>query len=198
MPLTRIFGLGLSIVILVTVFSSVGSAQIKRPLRWLGEGFSDGYHRCNPGPNSDYYNPYSANNAYLLHKYGAPTSFSSSSFQANGTAEIGVPFSVQAAHSTFDNGPSLTTLPSAIFDNSFVPNPSFALDPPSAQPIPNNDWPSTNNDWPSTNNDWPSTPYNNNAVNKKKQSTFAPQLKKRFRLRSSDAFYSPNRFSILD
>jgi hypothetical protein len=31
----------------------------------MGQGFGDGYHQCNRGPVSDYYNPYSAHNSVL-------------------------------------------------------------------------------------------------------------------------------------
>ena len=34
--------------------------------RWLGQGWSAGYHHQNPGPNSDYYNPYTAHNSMLI------------------------------------------------------------------------------------------------------------------------------------
>ena len=34
--------------------------------RWLGQGWSAGYHHRNPGPNTDYYNPYTAHNSMLI------------------------------------------------------------------------------------------------------------------------------------
>ena len=68
MPLTRFFGFVLSGLLVITVFSSVSSAQLRNRqpvLRWLGQGFGDGYHQCHRGPNTDYYNPYSAHNSLL-------------------------------------------------------------------------------------------------------------------------------------
>ena len=38
----------------------------QRALRWLGQGFGDGYHRKNPGYDTSYYNPYSAHNSLLI------------------------------------------------------------------------------------------------------------------------------------
>ena len=73
MSLRPVFCLLVSALLLTTVFSSVSSAQRlrsglqgqRRPLRILGHGWSAGYHWRNPGPNSDYYNPYSAHNSML-------------------------------------------------------------------------------------------------------------------------------------
>ena len=39
-------------------------------LRNLGHGFGPGYHWRTPGPNSDYYNPYSAHNSMLISQMG--------------------------------------------------------------------------------------------------------------------------------
>lgn len=74
MFLRPVFCLLVSAVLLTTAFSSESSAQWrrsglqgqKRPLRVLGHGYSAGYHWRNPGPNSDYYNPYSAHNSLLM------------------------------------------------------------------------------------------------------------------------------------
>ncbi len=74
MSLRPVFCLLVSAVLLTTAFSSESSAQWrrsglqgqKRPLRVLGHGYSSGYHWRNPGPNSDYYNPYSAQNSVLM------------------------------------------------------------------------------------------------------------------------------------
>lgn len=68
-----VFCLLVSAVLLTTALSSVSSAQWlrsglkgqRRPLRVLGHGYSAGYHWRNPGPDSDYYNPYSAHNSLL-------------------------------------------------------------------------------------------------------------------------------------
>ncbi|QEG21345.1 hypothetical protein [Mariniblastus fucicola] len=44
-----------------------GSHQVlQRPLRALGHGNGPGYHRCNPGPDVGYYNPWSHKNSFLI------------------------------------------------------------------------------------------------------------------------------------
>lgn len=68
MPIARLSVYVFSALLVMTTFSSVSSAQLRNRqhvLRWMGQGFGDGYHQCNPGPNSDYYNPYSAHNSWL-------------------------------------------------------------------------------------------------------------------------------------
>jgi hypothetical protein len=78
-----VFCLLVAAVLLTTAFSSVSSAQWrrsglrgqKRPLRVLGHGYSAGYHWRNPGPNSDYYNPYSAHNSQLTSHTGGAYGF---------------------------------------------------------------------------------------------------------------------------
>ena len=177
MPTTRILGFSLSIVIVVTVFSSVGSAQLKRPLRWLGQGFSDGYHQCDPGPNSDYYNPYSAHNTYLYHQNPQPIAgYSSSKYHQATRAKKSVPFSVYAAPKHFNNDPGLTVLPDEPNDNSFVPYQPDAASRSDTnwQVIPNNS----------------SEPKEN-----QKDSAFAPRLKNRIQQRSANARIFPNRAS---
>ncbi len=64
-------------VLLTLLGSSPVSAQwrgIRSPaqmvLRNLGHGFGPGYHSRTPGPNSDYYNPYSAHNSMLISQMG--------------------------------------------------------------------------------------------------------------------------------
>ena len=120
MPFTRIFGFSLPLVIVVTFFASVGTAQIPRPLRWLGQGFSDGYHQCNPGPNSDYYNPYTAHNSMLISRnpgmYGMPQHQ-----VQNGPIQAGVPFSVYASPAPVNGSRAFQALPGEAIDNSFVP-----------------------------------------------------------------------------
>lgn len=61
----RLFGLVLPVLMVVTALASTGFAQKQRYLRWVGYGISDGYHVANPGPNSDYYNPYTEHNSAL-------------------------------------------------------------------------------------------------------------------------------------
>jgi len=118
MSIARISGFALSIVMVATLFSSISSAR--RPLRWLGQGFSDGYHRCTPGPNSDYYNPYTAHNSMLISRnpgmYGLPQQRSQF-----GPIESGIPFSVYAAPAPVDGSKAFQALPGQAIDNSFVP-----------------------------------------------------------------------------
>lgn len=39
---------------------------VQRPFRALGHGTGPGYHRCNPGPDTGYYNPWSQKNSFLI------------------------------------------------------------------------------------------------------------------------------------
>lgn len=59
-------GLILPVIMVVTVLSSTSFGQKTRYMRWVGHGISDGYHVGTPGPNSDYYNPYTKHNSDLL------------------------------------------------------------------------------------------------------------------------------------
>jgi hypothetical protein len=178
MPFTRILGFGLSLVIVVTVLSSVGSAQIKRPLRWLGQGFSDGYHQCTPGPNSDYYNPYSEHNTYLYYQQQHPSpGYSEVSNNRRTQVNRSVPYSVYAAPATVDNDPTFTILPAEVNGDSLVP---YKQGPPSK-----------------SDNDWQAIPTSTNeAKENKKDSAFAPQLKNRIRQRFADAHGFTKRVSI--
>ena len=40
--------------------------RIQRPLRYLGHGNGPGYHTRSPGPNVDYYNPWTQKNSFLI------------------------------------------------------------------------------------------------------------------------------------
>lgn len=98
-----------------------------RPLRWLGQGFSDGYQRCNPGHDTSYYNPYSAHNSHLVSQspeYLASASRYAPSLGHGGPARYftGVPFSVYAApaQSTFNSVLS----PAEQVESSFAPSVS--------------------------------------------------------------------------
>ncbi len=62
---SKLFGLVLPVLMVVTVLASTGFTQTKRYMRWVGYGISDGYHVATPGPNSDYYNPYTKHNSAL-------------------------------------------------------------------------------------------------------------------------------------
>lgn len=70
-------------------------------LRVLGQGFSDGYHRCNPGYDTSYYNPYSAHNSYLVSRtpeyLAAASRFDDPAQLGTPRFFAGIPFSVYAA-----------------------------------------------------------------------------------------------------
>ncbi len=110
MGFLKVAKLALSAVVIATLFGSVASAQpFQKPLRWLGEGFSAGYHRCNPGPDADYYNPWNAHNSMLIHKL---PQFQNETFQSYNMTNLGsrpiyrgVPYSVYAApQSQYNHG----------------------------------------------------------------------------------------------
>lgn len=110
--LSRFICFAAALVAVATLFPSESSAQLRRPLRWLGEGYSDGYHRCNPGPNSDYYNPYNAHNSYLISK---DPRFQQPVQPQNQQIRYGVPYSVYAApmhNASFGHANSQTLTPS--------------------------------------------------------------------------------------
>jgi len=52
--------------------SDAQNLRSRQPLqagfRWLGQGWSAGYHHRDPGPNTDYYNPWTAHNSMLISK----------------------------------------------------------------------------------------------------------------------------------
>jgi hypothetical protein len=67
----------LGLALLITLFSVAlvqeadaqwypyGARPVRSLDRWLGIGYSDGYHTQSPGPDSDYYQPYSDLNTGL-------------------------------------------------------------------------------------------------------------------------------------
>ena len=73
----------------------------RRPLRVLGQGFSDGYHKYNPGHDTSYYNPYSEHNSALVSQ--SPEYLAILARQASQQPArrffAGVPYSVYAAPS---------------------------------------------------------------------------------------------------
>jgi len=89
-------------IVTTSFLSTFASAQpIQKPLRWLGQGYSAGYHRCNPGPDTSYYNPWNAHNSMLISNL---PQFQNQNFQSFDTSNLsgrpiyqGVPFSVYAA-----------------------------------------------------------------------------------------------------
>ncbi|MDG1875533.1 MAG: hypothetical protein P8J27_16600 [Mariniblastus sp.] len=117
-------GLAIFVVLLTTIFCSVSSAQFgHRPFRWLGEGYGPGFNRCNPGPNSDYYSPYSSHNSMLISQL---PQFQNHNFQSSYRNNLesrpvyrGVPFSIYAAPASHQN----FQVPSSheVNQDSFIP-----------------------------------------------------------------------------
>ena len=98
--------------------------------RWLGQGWSAGYHHQNPGPNSDYYNPYTAHNSMLVsrmpqyqtghHQYGNHSILPHSSFPNH-------------SGSSWDQGPGQSIQPTfvPVDDEADNENDFKPADPPS-------------------------------------------------------------------
>lgn len=110
-------------VLAVTFFPATSSAQHRphhRHLRWLGQGFGDGYNRCNPGLNSDYYNPYSAHNTFLVSQSPRFSAllWNPQQLLENGTIRQGVPFAIYAAPR---QAPAPIPASNPQFNNSFEP-----------------------------------------------------------------------------
>ena len=111
MPHSRIIGFVLAVA-MVTLMTTHSLAQIRpaqRVLRLIGQGYGDGYNLCAPAANSNYYNPYSAHNSFLVSqspKYlsmmGAGDRDTMQRLQ-QGTFHRGVPFSVYAAPRSHQN-----------------------------------------------------------------------------------------------
>ena len=108
MSLKKILLAAFAVVVVCSGFALPCQAQRTfnrhRPLRWLGQGFSDGYHRHNPGHDTSYYNPYSAHNSSLVSQ--SPEYLAVIAQQANQQPArrffAGVPFAVYAAPSQLD------------------------------------------------------------------------------------------------
>ena len=94
-----------SVILLSGILTSNAEAQTslgrQRPLRWLGQGYSDGYHRCNPGHDSSYYNPYSFHNSMLYSQTADFQRLQTQNYAFESMQDrrffSGVPFSVYAA-----------------------------------------------------------------------------------------------------
>ena len=102
--------LKMALLVLLAVGTMISHADAQntfrrhRPLRWLGQGFSDGYHRCSPGYDTSYYNPYSAHNSVLLSQTPQFRQLNNTqNYEVGASQELrffgGVPFSVYAAPS---------------------------------------------------------------------------------------------------
>ena len=80
MGFAKIAKIAFAAIAVAVMLTSVASAQpFQKPLRWLGDGFSAGYHRCTPGPDTSYYNPWNAHNSMLISKL---PQFQQQSFQS--------------------------------------------------------------------------------------------------------------------
>lgn len=114
--------------LMATVFSSDCSAQLHRPMRWLGQGFSDGYHRCNPGPNSDYYDPYTVHNSLLIHQNPEAYGVMPNRYRSSGLLKPGVPFWEYASPKDDLDRPGFNSIPgNGVIDPSIAPSidPAF-------------------------------------------------------------------------
>jgi len=131
MALKKILLIAAASVVLLGTLPSISDAQSPtfrrhRTLRWLGQGFSDGYHRCNPGYDSTYYNPYSAHNSSLVSK--SPEFMSAGMARQNammGQANrffVGVPASVYSAPPMMDH--LMMPQQGQHIDSSFAPSQS--------------------------------------------------------------------------
>ena len=127
------------------------SLNRRRPLRWLGQGYSDGYHRHNPGHDTSYYNPYTAHNSNLVSQSPEYQALLAQQASQQPTQRFfaGVPFSVYAAPSQLT--PGLHNLPGQQVQGSFSPSVgSGLLDS-------DNNFSSEDNNFSSEDNDFSST-----------------------------------------
>ena len=131
MSLKKILLVALATLVVCAGFALPCQAQNtfrrQRGLRWLGQGFGDGYHRKNPGYDTSYYNPYSAHNSLLISQ--------SPEYQAIRPVPTnqelprrffnGVPFSAYAAPPQLN--PAFQTMPGQQFQGSFSPSVGTGL-----------------------------------------------------------------------
>ena len=125
----------------------------QRALRWLGQGFGDGYHRQNPGYDTSYYNPYSAHNSRLISQspeymaiHPVPTNQELPRRFFNG-----VPFSAYAAPPQVN--PSYQASPSQQFQGSFSPSIGSGLENDSDNSFQRSEDEAENNDFRDDDND---------------------------------------------
>ena len=99
----------------------------RRPLRWLGQGYSDGYHRHNPGHDTSYYNPYTAHNSTLVSQSPEYQAILAQQASQQPTQRFfaGVPFSVYAAPNQLT--PGLHNLPGQQVQGTFSPSVGSGL-----------------------------------------------------------------------
>ena len=127
------------------------SLNRRRPLRWLGQGYSDGYHRHNPGHDTSYYNPYTAHNSNLVSQSPEYQALLAQQASQQPTQRFfaGVPFSVYAAPSQLT--PGLHNLPGQQVQGSFSPSVGSGLLES------DNNFSSEDNNFSSEDNDFSST-----------------------------------------
>lgn len=99
--------------------------------RLLGVGIGNGYHCRTPGPNVDYYNPWSATNSHLVSRYQDTGAWQSGHGGMQGLSDPNqfVPHRVYTGHSdgysVFENVPGQTLTPSfEPADKMNVPKPN--------------------------------------------------------------------------
>jgi len=86
--------------------------------RFLGLGYGNGYHCRTPGPQADYYNPYSAHNSYLVSRNQTPGRYSNmNTGYAIGGMGGSIPHSAYTGtksddYSVFESLPGQTVTPS--------------------------------------------------------------------------------------
>ena len=99
----------------------------RRPLRWLGQGYSDGYHRHNPGHDTSYYNPYTTHNSTLVSQSPEYQALLAQQASQQPTQRFfaGVPFSVYAAPNQLTQG--LQNLPGQQVQGTFSPSVGSGL-----------------------------------------------------------------------
>ena len=125
MSLKKIVLAALAVLVVCGSFALPCHAQNSfrhRPLRWLGQGFSDGYHRCNPGYDTSYYNPYSAHNSNLISQ--SPEYMAINPVPTNQELPQrffnGIPFSAYAAPPQLNQ--TMQIMPGQQFEGSFSPS----------------------------------------------------------------------------
>ncbi len=158
MTLQRILIVTTAVLMLTMLLSTESSAQsrLKRhqPVgRFLGLGWGlSGYHYCNPGPNSDYYNPYTVRNSVLMSPHPTATNGQPAYPELFGTSTPGIPEVPQQALPVIDHS---TPPAAAPIDPSSAGNGRGQLGFPVSS-VPGNNRPSMTKSsvWPSQ----PSTP----------------------------------------
>ena len=103
------------------------SLNRRSPLLWLGQVYSDGYHRHNPGHDTSYYNPYTAHNSTLVSQSPEYQAILAQQASQQPTQRFfsGVPFSVYAAPNQLTQG--LHNLPGQQVQGTFSPSVGSGL-----------------------------------------------------------------------